>query len=163
LASSAGKAEDPQQPILSAPEALAHWLLTYEAGEKKRPEELAAAGERVYLRLREHLAVLLGSAGFDALWARAMHLAQPTFRFNDGTAAKNESFPTQASRAYGLHTAVSGHDSVAVQHNLVAVFTSFITLLFTFIGAELGFRFIRQIWPDLPPDAAASRAEEVTP
>jgi hypothetical protein len=32
-------------------------------------------------------------------------------------------------------------------------------LLFTFIGEELGFYFIRQIWPDLPPDMAASHTE----
>jgi hypothetical protein len=140
---------------------LARRLLAYEAGEKKRPEELAAAGERAYLRLRERLAVLLGATGFDALWARAMHLAQPKFRSGDATATE-ESFPTRASPAYGLHTAVGGRDSAAVHHNLVAAFASFITLLFTFIGEELGFRFIRQIWPDLPPDAAVSRAEEAT-
>jgi hypothetical protein len=161
LTSSAGKAEDPQKPVLSAPEALAHWLLTYEAGEKKRPEELAAAGERVYLRLREHLAVLLGSDGYDALWARAMHLAQRKFSAGDD-AVTTESFPTDGSRADGLQAAVRGRDSDAVQHNLMVVFASFITLLFTFIGEELGFRFIRQIWSDLPPDAAVLRADGVS-
>jgi hypothetical protein len=47
-------------------------------------------------------------------------------------------------------------------HNLEVAFASFITLLFTFIGEELSLRFIRQIWPDLPPDAAESRAEGAT-
>ena len=97
MTSSAGKAEDPQQPVLSAPEALAHWLLTYEAGGKKRPEELAAAGERVYLRLRERLVILLGSAGFDALWGRAMHLAQRKFSAGDDAVTTGSS-PTDASR-----------------------------------------------------------------
>ena len=50
-----------------------------------------------------------------------------------------------------------GRDAAVVQQNLAVAFASFITLLFTFIGEELGFRFIRQIWPDLPPDAAESR------
>jgi hypothetical protein len=141
---------------------LARRLLAYEAGEKKRPEELAAAGERAYLRLRERLAVLLGATGFDALWARAMHLAQPMFRSGDDAAA-DESSLAHASRANGLQAAMTGRDSDAVQHNLVVAFASFITLLFTFIGEELGSRFIRQIWLDLPPDAAESRADGATP
>jgi hypothetical protein len=161
LASSADKAEDIRRPMPLAPAELARRLLAYEAGEKKSPEELAAAGERAYLRLRERLAVLLGATGFDALWARALHLAQPKFHSGD-SAATEESFPTHTSRAYGLHAAVGGRDSAAVHHNLVATFASFITLLFTFIGEELGFRFIRQIWPDLPPNAAASRADGAT-
>jgi hypothetical protein len=162
LTSSAGKGENSQRPPPAAPEAVARRLLAYEAGVKTSSEELAAAGEHAYLLLRERLALVLGTAGFDALWARAMHLAQPKFRSMDDTAAQKESFPTQASRAYGLHAAVHGRNSDAVQHNLVAAFASFIALLFTFIGEELGLRFIRQIWPDLPPDAAASRAEEAT-
>jgi hypothetical protein len=70
--------------------------------------------------------------------------------------------PPHPTRAYGLHTAVAGRDADAVQHNMVAVFASFITLLCTFIGDELGLQFIRQIWPNLPPDAAAPRAGEAT-
>jgi hypothetical protein len=162
LTSSAGKGENSQRPPPAAPEALARGLLAYEASRKTSPEEFAAAGEHAYLRLRERLALVLGTAGFDALWARAMRLAQLKFRSMDDTAAQEESLPTQASRAYGLHAAVHGRNSDAAQHNLVAAFASFIALLFTFIGEELGLRFIRQIWPDLPPDAAASRIEEAT-
>jgi hypothetical protein len=137
---------------------LARLLLASEAGERTSPEEFAAAGERAYLRLRERLSVLLGLTGFDALWARAMHLAQPKLRSGDDTAAE-ESVPMHG---YGLHAAVRGRDSAVGQHNLVVAFASFITLLFTFIGEELSLRFIRQIWPDLPPDAAESYAKGST-
>jgi hypothetical protein len=156
LTSSAGAGDDTRRPTPPTPEELARQLLAYEAGEKKSPEELAAAAEQVYLRLRERLAVLLGPTGFDALWARAMHLAQPKFRPEDG-ATREESLRTHA---YGLQAAVRGRDSAAGHHNLVVTFASFITLLFTFIGEELGFRFIRQIWPDLPPDAAGRTQRE---
>jgi hypothetical protein len=161
LTSSAGPEADARRPTPPTPEALARRLLAYEAGAKNSPEELAAAGERAYLRLRERLAVLLGATGFDALWARAMHLAQRKFHSGNDTAAE-ESFPTRASHAYGLHAAVRGRDSAVVQDNLVVAFASFIRLLFTFIGEELGLHFIRQIWPDLPPDAAESCAEGAT-
>ena len=130
MTSRAGKEEDTRRPTPPAPEELARQLLAYEASEKQSPEELAAAGERVYLRLREHLVVLLGPTGFDALWARAMHLAQPKFRSGDDTTAE-ESIPMHG---YGLHAAVRGRDSAVGQHNLVVTFASFITLLFTFIG-----------------------------
>ena len=158
MTSRAGKEEDTRRPTPPAPEELARRLLAYEAGEKKSPEELAAAGERVYLRLRERLAVLIGPTGFDALWARALHLAQRKSRSEDGTAA-GESLH---ARAYGLHAAVHGRDWAVGHHNLVVAFASFTTLLFTFIGEELSLRFIRQIWPDLPPDAAESPAEGAT-
>ena len=160
--SSAGKGDDLQEPRPAAPVVVAHWLLATEAGRHTDPEELAAVGERIYHRLHTHLMVLFGTSGFDALWARAMHLAQPNFRAGDDTAAA-ESFPTRVSHAYGLYAAVRGHAPAIVQHNLVVAFASFITLLFTFIGAELSLRFIRQLWPDLPPDLAASRTEEGTP
>lgn len=124
-----------------------------------RPDPLAAAGERVYLRLRARLATLLGAAGFDALWARAIHLAQPTLRLADDTAAEE----AVRAGAYGLRAALRGQDSAGVQQALTAVFASFISLLYTFIGEDLGARFIRQLWPDLPPDAEESCAEEPTP
>ena len=43
-----------------APEALARWLLTHEAGTNPTPEAVAAAAERVHARLREGLPVFLG-------------------------------------------------------------------------------------------------------
>ena len=50
----------------------------------------------------------------------------------------------------------------AIQYNLAVAFASFMTLLFTFIGQELGLRFMYQIWPDLSPEATTARAEEPT-
>ena len=151
---------DESQPLVPPPpEALARWLLAAEAGEPANSEALAAAGEHIYLRLRVRLAVLLGSTGFDALWARAMHLAQPAFCAEDDTAVA-ESLSVRTS---GLHAIVYRRDSALGERNLVLAFASFITLLYTFIGAELGFRFIRQLWPDLPPDAAESQADRATP
>ena len=95
---SSGPEEDTQQLTQSPSEALARRLLTIEVGEKTSAEEFAAAGERVYLRLREHLAVLLGVTGFDALWARSMQLAQPTFRSTHSSPASAR-FPTGARKS----------------------------------------------------------------
>jgi hypothetical protein len=153
--SSDGTGADTRSPTPPAPEDLARSLLAYEAGEETGPEELAAAGERVYLRLRGRLAVLLGTTGFDALWARAIHLAQRESHPAGDSVAEE----ARHMRVYGLPAVVRGRDSAGVHHHLVIALTSFITLLFTFIGEELGFYFIRQIWPALSPDAAESRTE----
>jgi hypothetical protein len=158
LTISAHNAEDTRR-LPPVPAELARLLLAAEGGENTSPEELAAVGERTYIKLRARLTVLLGATGFDALWARAMHLAQPMFRSEGDTQVKDALSPSTS----GLHAAVRGRDAAAVQHNLVVALASVMTLLFTFIGAELGFRFICQIWPDLLPDAAESHTEGATP
>jgi hypothetical protein len=155
LTRSAADGEDTQQPQPPA-EVLAQWLLAREAGARQRSEDLAAAGELAYLRLRTHLAVLLGAAGFDALWARAIHMAQPALGPEDALAAADAA-PVDA---YGLRAATHRRDLATVQQTLLTVFARFITLLFTFIGEDLGTRFIRQLWPSLPPDAIDSYVEE---
>ena len=63
MTSSASTRDDPREPTPSVTEALARRLLAAEAGEQTISEAFAAAGERVYHRLRERLAVLLGAAG----------------------------------------------------------------------------------------------------
>jgi hypothetical protein len=114
---------------------LARWLLTHEAGDDPSPEALAAAAERVHVRLREGLIVFLGQSGFDSLWARAMHIARR----------------------------VSERDAAEAQEIPIAALASFITLLFTFVGAALGVRLIHHVWPELPVGGADMQTGEVTP
>lgn len=135
---------------------MAGQLLAAEIGEQKSPEEVVAAGERAYLRLRVYLAPLVGHSGFDALWARAMHIAQPKFSAEDETVAEQIA-PLSAS---GLLAIMHGREAAIVQHNLVIAFGSFNRLLFSFIGEELGSSFIHQIWPTLLDDVEDSQGQE---
>lgn len=150
MTSSAQNRDDPQDLTRPIPEALARWLLADEIGDDQRSEDLVAAGERAYLKLRERLAILLGATGFDALWARAVHMAQREFCPADDPMAADKPLLAQAS---GLRAVLHGRSASAIRQNMVVAFARFIALLFTFIGAELGLRFIRQIWPTLSPDA----------
>src|SRR5215217_5729103 len=68
--------EHDRMRALPDPEQMARQFLMAEAGVSQRPEDVAAAGERAYLQLRERLSVFLGHKGFDTLWARAMYLAR---------------------------------------------------------------------------------------
>jgi hypothetical protein len=141
------------------PETLARQLLAAEFGDAKSTAAFAAAGERAYLRLRARLATLFGATGFDALWARAMSLAQRQDQPEDAPRRPQSPAPVGS----GLAAAVRDRAPLAAQQYLIVIFTNFISLLFTFIGEPLGTRFMRQIWPQLPPYAADSRAEETTP
>jgi hypothetical protein len=111
-----------------------------------------------YTRLHAHLAVFLGEQGFDALWRRAIHLARQEFPAWDDT-ADEESSPTLPP---GLVCGLGSGDVLEVRARLIAAFASFIALLFTFIGEDLGVRLIYQAWQDLPPEAADAHAEGAT-
>ncbi len=131
------------------PEAVARWLLAHEAAGNPSPEAVAAAAERVRGRLREGLSVFLGPTGFDSLWARAIHLAQQT----SSEAANEGRDPSVARR----HDGSEAHDA------LIAALTSFLTLLFTFVGAVLGVRLIRHVWPDMPWGEAGTPRGDTAP
>jgi hypothetical protein len=158
MASSAGRAADTPSPTPSLSEKLARRLLRSEAGEHPTAEELAAVATAAYTRLRVHLAVFLGEQGFDALWRRATHLARQEFPWDD--AADSDPSPALPPELCGI---LRGGDATAAYPRLIAAFASFIALLFTFIGEDLGVRLIYQAWPDLPPDAADAPAEGATP
>lgn len=118
------------------PEALAHWLLAHEGAALPHVHGDRTAADHVHAQLRTSLVVFLGPTGFDSLWARAQHLAQP-------------GVPTP------MGTAVVSPDAHSADADHAAVLASFISLLFTFVGAALGVRLLRQSWPALPLDAAA--------
>jgi hypothetical protein len=132
-----------------APERLARRLLAYEAGADQTSEELAAAAERTYDRLRERLTVFLGPHGFDSLWARATLLAGHQLHeggIEGGVALHPPPHELQAS--------VRERTPSEVYTMVTTAFASFIALLFRFIGTDLGFRLLLQAWPELALDEA---------
>jgi hypothetical protein len=141
-------------PSAPAPDELARWLLAAEGGAHVTPEELALAVQ-TYERLRAHLAIYLGSQGFDALWARALQLARRTVPW------KGDADPSAAPASpHRLEIAARGRDAAETHAVLLAIFTQFLALLFTFIGADLGFRLLHQCWPALPAPTVRAHTEE---
>lgn len=129
------------------PEGLARRLLAGEAGEYQTSEELAAAAERAHARLRERLSVFLGPHGFDSLWGRAMLLAGQKLH-----PAGSEGALALDTPLHGLQASVRDCKPSEVYDLVSTAFASFIALLFTFIGADLGLRLLRQVWPELTLD-----------
>jgi hypothetical protein len=122
---------------------VAHWLLAHEAVTLQHAHGHATAADRVHAQLRTGLVVFLGPTGFDSLWARAEHLAQPVV-------------PTPVGAA------VLPPDARVADPDHAAVLARFIALLFTFVGTALSVRLLRQSWPTLPLDAAALETSDGT-
>lgn len=137
------------------PEELARWLLITEGGAHNTLEEQTMVAVHTYERLRTHLAVFLGLQGFDALWVRALHVGRRAFLWDDSDAVSAE--PLSSHR---LDTIVRGRSAIEAHDILLAIFSQFLVLLFTFIGADLGFRLLQQRWPALPASTTNERGEE---
>ncbi len=127
------------QNISPSPEDEARRLLWDAASEEAGPEALAAAAERLFVQLRAHFSVLIGPTGFDTLWARAMVLGRRQLQ-----AAGVDGETLLHSPPDRWRDAAKGSPRDEAEAALVAGFASFVALLSTFIGEDLGSRLISQ-------------------
>jgi hypothetical protein len=97
--------------------------------------------ERILKRLYQGLWKLIGPAGFDVLLARALALARKSHP------VLAEISVAAGGELQGLENAAL--DPAALQDGAVAIVACFIDLLVTLIGAELGLRLVRDVWPGL--------------
>ncbi len=127
----------------ATPEEVTHWLLRHAVEGDESPAAFVATAEAVHTRLRSGLSVFVGQSSFDAIWARAMvQVAR--------SAAGGPGEDALMLRASGWSDALSGRTVDELRSVVATAFTSFIGLLFTFVGAELGFRLLYQVWSELP-------------
>lgn len=140
-------------PAWPALPAVSRWLLRSHGAQSPSGEDELLAAEAVYALLRARLSILLGTLGFDALWARALRLAARDLALPDQ--ARFDLGP--ASGASGLRELAAG-DAAATPLLLQTILTGFLTLLVTFIGEPLTFRLLYQLWPALASGAAAGSA-----
>ena len=128
-----------------APETrdLARQILRQEAGGPE-PAALAAALTRLHSLLRRRLVALIGSAGFAALFARALHLARAEYPALDAVAFDTrEAFDTGgAADLHGIGAFATARPPDEVGEALAAILAQFIGLLTTFVGDDLGLRLI---------------------
>ena len=140
------------------PEELARWLLSYAAESHVTSEEITMAAISIYERMRAHLALLIGIQGFDALWARALQIVWQTYAWPDTSAL----LPSSAAQ-HRLDSMLQDRNATEVYDALLLVFTQFLELLFTFIGADLGSRLLHQHWLVLPMPMKSEQGEEMQP
>ncbi len=131
---------------------LARCLLQHEAGASKEAIGPAAA-ERICAKLEEGLARLVGPAGFQALWQRALYLARAEFPLLQAVHGPDTCLAGIAERATVL-------DPAQVNGALVGLLGDFFWLLGTFIGGDLALRQVRRIWPEVPCGEASAGGKE---
>ncbi len=128
---------------------LVRQILSHEAKGSLEPDMLVEAAGRVEMRLREHLAELVGLLGYTTLCARALRLAQAEI-----PALEHITVNVESGNLLGMHDFVEVaratiDDPHAAEIGLTAFLAYVIALLGIFIGEDLAFRLVREGWPDL--------------
>ena len=146
--------------VTPAQRDLARWLLEEEMGDLREPEALLDAAERACQKLCQRLARLVTVVGYQALLARALHLARGEFPFLDGVRGG----ATEDACFDGLRAKTEGIDPAMLRAALTTVLARVIGLLITFIGDDLTLRLVRDVWPDAPFGGTSTRhAEDAQP
>ena len=140
-------------------EALAR-LLEHEA-DAATSHELAAAAGRLLERLARRLGLVIGQAGVQALFIRAVKLRTREFPFlGDCALGRN------GSLGEPMRACLEGQEPEAITAVWPTLFTTFANLLAALIGERLAWSLLRDVWPgspmhaqDLADEAEASRVE----
>jgi excisionase family DNA binding protein len=140
--------------VSPATKDLAQRLLWHEAGGQLETEVLTAAAERTLAQLRIRLTILLGRAGFFALFKRALRLTQREFPLLGGVAiGQTPDDNLLGLREFGI---ANDGDPAAVANALTALVAQLIWLLVTFIGDDITLRLVDEIWPEIAQNAGKS-------
>ncbi|MGD9892654.1 MAG: hypothetical protein AB7R89_13470 [Dehalococcoidia bacterium] len=130
--------------VTPAQRNLARWLLAQELGTV--PEvALPDAAERACQKLGRRLTRLVTEVGYQALLARALHLARGEFPVLDEVRAGRladvclDGLPARAAV-----------EPATLREALTAVLAAIIGLLVTFIGGDLTLRVVHDVWPEAP-------------
>jgi hypothetical protein len=118
-------------------------LVAFETrGNPPKPTQ-APASFVVCEKLRPQLATLMGSAGFRALFSRALSLANAEVPSLGGIRVRPDGSP----EGVGEIAAKIGPEEIA-QSGVVLV-AQLLGLLVAFIGENLTVRLVREVWPKL--------------
>ena len=121
------------------------------AGKLHSPSDAATIAKELHRKLGDHLSPIIGSAGFEALFARSVKKLQPAF----SCLAPLET--TGGESALGpLCAAVEDQTAPVANEIIVTLMVSFVTLLSTFIGEGLTWRLLSDVWPEVLPSEPPS-------
>lgn len=121
-------------------------VLAHEAGgEPATSENLAAASGRLLDRLSQRLAEVIGPAGVQAIFLRAVKLRKPEYAFLDERIIPRE---RDGSLAEPLRACLQEQEPEVIREVSVILFATFTGLLAAVIGDRLTWSLLQQIWPD---------------
>lgn len=117
-------------------------------------EELSAAAEQGFARLRAVLTRWIGSEGYRVLVDRALEQARTGHPAIAG-------LQCQAGDVQGVAAAVRVHSAAEVREGIVALVTLLIDLLSRLIGEEMATRLVEQAWAGSAHPTASAATEGV--
>jgi hypothetical protein len=124
---------------------VARQLLALEtAGAPPTSEHLAAASGRLLERLSQELAEVVGPAGVEAIFRRAVKLLQPEFAFLDERVV-----PGDDRASLPVCSGLQGYEPEVIRDASVTLFATFAGLLANVVGDRLTWSLLQQIWPQL--------------
>jgi hypothetical protein len=112
------------------------------------PSDDAGAAGRVYEKLHANLAVLLGSAGVQALLVRSVKLTQKQYPFLE-----------RVDSATALRACLQMQSAAVAAESAAALFGTFFALITTFIGERLTSQVLRHAWPTIEGIPRSATAE----
>lgn len=139
-------------------QAAARWL-EHETGESQAAsEDLTAVCGRLLDRLSQRLAQVIGPAGVEAIFLRAVKLREAEFPF-----LGEHIVPRGPGDRLGeaLRACLRGQGLEVTRDATVILVATFAGLLTVLIGDRLAWGLLREVWPDTPlPEVEPQEAEE---
>lgn len=134
-------------------------MLAQEVGaEPTTSDALASAAGRLLDRLSYRLREVIGPAGVQAIFGRAVKLSKSQFTFLDERIIPPE---RGDGLVESLRACLREQKPEVIQEVFVILFATFAGLLATVIGDRLTWSLLQQIWADtLLPDTELQEAEE---
>ncbi len=122
---------------------LARRLLAQETGDVEDLQLLIEGAERACQKLRSQIAIILGSAGFQATLVQAARRTQPAVPF-----LSIDPILQDAECLRGIRQSLQGREADEVREALTILWGNFLTLMTGLVGRDLTVSFLRAAWPD---------------
>ena len=122
---------------------LAQRILAQETGPADSPEDVAPIALKVFERLRLHLTIFVGEAGYQAMLSRALTLAKR----EDPWLRERSVLLTNATLDLGTN-----QDTSEAAAGIIALLAQLLGLVTELVGEALMLRLVQDVWPTVSLD-----------
>jgi hypothetical protein len=139
---------DPSETRYATPRlrrAATRLLALETGGAPATSESLVAASARLLDKLSQRLGQVIGPAGVQSIFLRAVRLRISEFAFLDERIVPSDN---RDSLAESLRACLQEHEPEVIREVSVTLFATFAGLLASVIGDRLTWSLLQQIWPD---------------
>lgn len=129
---------------------LALQMLAQESSPNGAPEDLILRAQRVFERLRVHLTIFVGTAGYRAMLSRALVMVksqEPSLR----------EFAVSMEGTLDLATHRDNHEAMS---GVILLLAQLLGLIETLVGEALMLRLVQDVWPMVTLDLSLN-AEQI--